>query len=364
MAAVGRQSSRLPVLGIVAAALAAWLGVSARARAEAPAFIPIQGYLTDAKGTPVDGKVDIRFALYQFPQAGSEIWSEVQPIAVDAGVFIVYLGLVTPVDLAVFSTNSNLWLGITVEDDEEMQRVFLGSVPYAALAQTCATTPVHQHEPKDLKNVAKAGQMCPAGNIVTGIDANGNVLCTEPGSGAAGFALASQWCPANNVVSGIDANGYAICVPMQGMYSGADFALSGQSCPGTEVVTGISGSGNLVCDPAAGGISGDGASNRIAKWKDADELMESVMSESSGKIGIGTTSPSEELDVKGDMKVSGDFYWGGNKFTSSSCLVVGGSSCSSACSAHGMSCYKAFRIDGPSTDSCSQSGFKMCCCTN
>lgn len=352
---------KLCAAGIVALALFA----AKPSLAAAPAFIPVQGFLTDISEAPIDGDVSIKFALYAYPQGGDSIWTETQPVTVQDGAFYAYLGMVEPLDLLMFSDNGNLWLGITVENDEEMQRVFLGTAPYAAFAQRCAIIPPHAHDAAELKNVATAGQMCPAGSLATGIDANGKLLCNEPGTTPTGFALSSQWCPANHVVSGIDANGYTICVPMSGLYTGADFAVSNQSCPGSEVVTGIGPGGAIECDPAGGGIQGDGASNKIAKWKDSDELTESVITESGGKIGIANSSPSEELDVKGDLKVSGDFLWGGSKFTSSSCLVVGGSSCSSACSAHGMSCSKAFRIDGPSSgDSCGQSGFKFCCCTN
>ena len=67
--------------------------------------------------------------------------------------------------------------------------------------------------------------------------------------------------------------------------------------------------------------------------------------------------------MKGDLEVTGDFYWGGEAFSTSSCVVMGGTSCTTACSKHGMSCYKAFAIDGDSDKTtCSQSGFKFCCC--
>ena len=96
----------------------------------------------------------------------------------------------------------------------------------------------------------------------------------------------------------------------------------------------------------------------------SDTLDDSVITQSSSKkIGINTTNPGSTLEVKGDLEVSGDFLWGGNGFSTSSCVVMGGTSCSTACSKHGMSCYKAMAIDQDSdSTSCSQSGFKFCCC--
>ena len=97
----------------------------------------------------------------------------------------------------------------------------------------------------------------------------------------------------------------------------------------------------------------------------ASTLKPSIVTESSNKIGINTTTPGRTLEVKGDLEVTGDFYWGGEKFSTSSCVVMGGSSCSTACSKHGMSCYKAIAIDKDNdSTSCSQSGFKLCCCKN
>jgi hypothetical protein len=339
------------------------LTLPALATAKAPSFLPVQGYLT-SEGKAVDGDVDVRFTLYTAPQGGIQLWQETQQVSAEKGVFHLLLGMAEPLDLGMFADYDGLWLGIKVANDSEMQRVFMGSVPYAGYAEHCGTIPSHQHDVLDVKNAAQAGQLCPAGSIATGIDANGKLICSEPGTQSGGYALSGQWCPANHLMSGIDANGYPICVPAN---QGGNFALASQSCSSNKVVVGVDSAGNLVCDDlaGAGGLSGSGYAKRLALWKSSDELEDSVVTESSGKIGINNTSPSQTLDVKGNLKVSGEIHWGGNKFTSSSCLVVGGSSCSSACSAHGMSCSKAFRIDGDSTStSCSQSGFKFCCCTD
>ena len=155
--------------------------------------------------------------------------------------------------------------------------------------------------------------------------------------------------------------------------TGGGYALSGQSCPFGQFVSGISAAGGLICEPApssggggAGdgvGIQGSGTAKRIPVFKNSDTLEDSMITEYNNKIGINITNPGRTLEVKGDLEVSGDFYGGGEAFSSSSCIVMGGTSCSSACSKHGMSCYKAMAIDKDSdSTSCSQSGFKFCCC--
>ena len=334
--------------------------------AEAPAFYPVQGILTDADGVAIDGSVSVRFTLYDAPNQGKQLWTETQTVIVEEGAFVAYLGFLEPLAPSFFVDNTSLWLAIAVEDDPAMQRVFLASVPFSGYAEYCGQAPEHQHDASSMTGVVPAGQSCELGQVVTGFDADGKPLCTSAGyySGE-NFALSGQSCWGQQLMVGIDASGFPVCTEaMGGQYSGADFALSGQSCYGDEVVTGISGNGNLTCDSAAGGgLDGSGTSKYLAKFKSSDELEKSIVYESSGKVGLNTSSPSQTLEVKGNLKVSGEIYWGGNKFTSSSCLVVGGTSCSSACSAHGMSCYKAFAIDKDSTStSCSQSGFKFCCC--
>ena len=347
------------------------LTLSLPAQAAAPPYYPVQGVLTDPAGAPIDDNVTMGFALYESETATETLWSEQQVVSVEDGVFITYLGYVEPLYAPFFMDNMNLWLGITVGQDDEMSRVYLGSVPFAAYAERCGAAPIHSHQPQDVPGAVSGPQACPEGQSITGFSGNGMALCAVISGGGtytgADFALSGNTCPPNMGMVGVDVAGYPVCAAA-GNYSGADFALSGQDCPSGTVAVGITYSGFLVCEPGGGGgggIEGSGTNHRIPKFTSSDTLDDSIITESSNKIGINDTSPSRTLDVKGDLQVTGDFYWGGSKFSSSSCLVVGGTSCSSACSAHGMSCYKAFRIDGDSTsESCSQSGFKFCCCKN
>ena len=270
-------------------------GLAPSARA-APSLVPVQGYLTTADGVVVEGPVSITFALYTTADDADPVWLETQAVTVDSGVFTAYLGSFAALPADFFKTHDELWLGVSVGGDFEMDRVRLGLVPYAGFAAFGAGV---DPEPPAKPQVAVA-QTCPPGQMVTGIDGAGKLLCASPPTG-----------------------------------------------------------GN------SGGIEGIGTTNRLAKFSKSDTLTSSIVTESSSKIGINDTSPSRTLDVKGDLQVTGDFYWGGKNFSTSSCIVMGGTSCSSACGAHGMSCYKAMAIDKDSTStSCSQSGYKFCCCRN
>jgi hypothetical protein len=117
---------------IIAVAICA---IPLSALAASPPVIPVQGVLTDANGTPLDGLVDIRFAIYDGEIGGQEVWSETQTIAVKNGLFVAYLGQSTALDLSVFKTYDDLWLGMQVGADPEMARIYLGSAPFSAYAE-------------------------------------------------------------------------------------------------------------------------------------------------------------------------------------------------------------------------------------
>jgi hypothetical protein len=84
--------------------------------------------------------------------------------------------------------------------------------------------------------------------------------------------------------------------------------------PWVRLCIGQEGTGNGQATPA---ISGTGNAGRIAFWKNSTTLASSVISQSSSKIGIGTTAPAATLEVNGDAQVdgsfglSGDLLWGG-----------------------------------------------------
>jgi hypothetical protein len=71
----------------------------------------------------------------------------------------------------------------------------------------------------------------------------------------------------------------------------------------------------------ASAVSGSGTANYIAKWTDISTMGNSVLYETGSKIGIGTTSPGETLQVVGKINASSDVC-----ITGGNCLsTVGGS---------------------------------------
>jgi hypothetical protein len=105
------------------------------ARADAPPEIPLQGRLTDAAGAPIDGDVEVRFAIYATEAGGEALFSESQIIHTEGGELVTSIGAMSALELAMFRDHGELYLGIAVGSEPEMTPRFpLGSVPYAAFA--------------------------------------------------------------------------------------------------------------------------------------------------------------------------------------------------------------------------------------
>jgi hypothetical protein len=111
------------------------LAATATAAADAPAYVAVQGVLTDTDGTPVEGDTMMRFGLYTSDIGGAEVWTESQLVLVEGGLFTAYLGDSTVLDLAVFRDHDALHLGVSVGGEAEMARFQIATAGYAGFAQ-------------------------------------------------------------------------------------------------------------------------------------------------------------------------------------------------------------------------------------
>ncbi|NOY94276.1 MAG: hypothetical protein GXP55_24120 [Deltaproteobacteria bacterium] len=128
--------SALPRVALGALVALALLAPRAHAAAEAPAQIPIQGFLADDAGVPVDASPSFLFALYNAETGGAPIYTETQSVLVEGGFFTAYLGDGSALDLAIFRDNSPLYLGVSIDGGSEMSpRTQFATVPYAAYAE-------------------------------------------------------------------------------------------------------------------------------------------------------------------------------------------------------------------------------------
>ena len=226
------------------------------ALADAPAFIPVQGFLTDAAGTPLAGAHDVRFRIYTTDAGGAAVYDEqITDIAVEEGLFSVELGGVTPLDLGLFEDESTLFLGLTIDDDtaELAPRIVLGTVPWAAFANRAGDArTLDGFTPEDFRQAADPVPFEDLTNVPADADTLGGLSCVAGdiaffnGASWTCLAFAEQGCAPGDVVTGFDTNGDVTCT------TPTDEGVRGQACPANQFMTGINADGTLACSTLDG----------------------------------------------------------------------------------------------------------------
>lgn len=128
------------ILGLLVA-----LGLSAGAVstgfAQSPPVLPLQGYLTDTNGVPIDGSHRLTFTLYDAATDGNQLFvDDYTSLTLQEGRFIVYLGSqgAPALDLGAFNSTSTAYIEVVVDGTEVISpRIQIGSVAYAAVANHC-----------------------------------------------------------------------------------------------------------------------------------------------------------------------------------------------------------------------------------
>lgn len=99
-----------------------------------PRVISYQGILADENGAPkADGDYSFTFSFYKVATDGDAIWTETKNVTVTKGLFSTMLG-----DAVVFPDSVTFaeayWLAVSVEGEDLLPRIQLGSVGYALRA--------------------------------------------------------------------------------------------------------------------------------------------------------------------------------------------------------------------------------------
>jgi hypothetical protein len=268
--------------------------------AQAPVYVPVQGFLTDTDGVPVDGDTTMTFSLYVGDLDDTPVYTEEQVVLVEDGFFTVFLGQVEALDLALFKDTAPMYLGVAVGDEVEMApRLALGSVPYAGFAQHAGDAATLGGMSADDFRASGDGIAwgdltdVPSGLEDGDADALGGLSCAE-GQVAKYDAAAGAWICGDDIdtfldESAVDAmvdnNGYAAAgdlasVAFSGSYADLsdvpadEDTLAGLSCADGQLPKWDDAGGAWVCaddtdtdsDTLAGLFCTDG---QLAKWDDA-----------------------------------------------------------------------------------------------
>ena len=100
-----------------------------------PAFLTHQGHILESNNSPVTGSSNVAFKLYPNATGGSALWTQTVAVTFDNGFYSVVLGPGSPTLSADIFDASALYLGVTLEGQEEFApRHQITSVPYALRA--------------------------------------------------------------------------------------------------------------------------------------------------------------------------------------------------------------------------------------
>ena len=97
-----------------------------------PAYLSHQARIIQSNDQVLTGVVNVTFKLYTAPDGGSTIWTQAMAVSFDEGYYSVILGSESAELSADLFDGSVLYLGITLEGQNEFfPRHQIASVPYA-----------------------------------------------------------------------------------------------------------------------------------------------------------------------------------------------------------------------------------------
>lgn len=280
-------------------ACAAAPGAQSTTPQDFPGLLRYSGQVSDAAGQPATGPVTLTFAIYDAQTGGTSVWSETRAVELDAqGKYSVLLGATTNgIPPQTFAENAARWLSVKVQDQEEPPRVQLVAVAYAfkaADADTLRGRPISDFLRRESRASMVGGSVSGGSRSEALRYANNYLL---KGNGAGDVA---------NTDSLIYDNGTSLAVGTESPTTGwkavikADSALRliGTSSDDAFELGVWVGEGSTW---ALFQAYNRALSRSTPLWMEASKFSFQI-----GNVGIGVISPTEKLDVNGNINVSGN----------------------------------------------------------
>ena len=300
----------VPVLFVLAAAAAG----------DIPKKINYQGKLTDSSGLPLAGSHSMVFSIYDAAVGGAPLWSETKTADADSnGIFSTVLGSVNPVDVLF---TGQRWLEVQIDGETLSPRRELVSVPFAYHADLAGLAD-HADEADLADRADEADHAADAGTL-GGLSAN-----AFADSSVDGHSLdASDGDPKDAVYvdrygrvgvgTSTPATYFDVSTPgsSEGGVSGyaevvAHFKMDGSTAHTAASVDAPSGKDAIIYlaenGDAVWGVrndADDGNSLQIRHHSTSAGMIKAVTVDTTGRVGIATTSPNGPLQVESGININ------------------------------------------------------------
>lgn len=274
-------------------------GQSPSLTVQVPRLIAVSGTLKDQMGRPLSGVTGLKLAMYKDQEGGAPIWIEIQNASLDEqGRYSVMLGAAVGLPLDLFASSDARWLGVqaVLPGEQEQARLLFVSVPYALKsvdADTLGGKPASAY--KLLSDTANGTTQ---ETTVSSAKTGEAPVVSQVNSGTAGYlgmfvntvdlGNSNLFQSGTNVGIGTTAPSEALSLST----GSANPKIQLGSSPGTVIGLG----GNYLG-------TGSGTDGNMILRNDAGNILfgflgsEKVRMQSDGKVGIGTTAPSELLSL-------------------------------------------------------------------